>query len=68
MNKDITVNELADALLLLAKKKYNSESAMAFAYGSLTGVFESARWQFRPIQEVINLKYADVQKDLALSV
>jgi hypothetical protein len=64
MDKDITVNELADAVLQLAKTKYDSQSAMAFSYGTLTGVFEAARWGFKPIQEVINVKYAEVQKDL----
>ncbi len=69
MDKDVTVNELADALLKLAKTKYHypTESAMAFSYGTLTGLFESARWGFNSVQEIVDRKYAEIQKDLALS-
>ena len=36
-----------------------------FAYGTMQGLFESARWGFTPIQKIINEKFAEVEKDLA---
>jgi len=65
MNKEITTHELADALLELGKKKHGNDMKYAFAYGSLQGLFEAARWGFTPIQKIVNDKYAEVQKDLA---
>jgi hypothetical protein len=66
MEKDITVNELADALLKLAKIKYHypAESAMAFSYGTLTGLFESARWGFNSVQEIVDRKYSEIMKEI----
>lgn len=65
MNKEeITVKELAKALLEYGRKKHGNELGYCFAFGSLEGIFESARWGLRPLQEVVNSAYYRTQKDL----
>lgn len=65
MNKEeITVKELADVLLEFGKKKHGNDCGWAFAYGSLQGLFESARWGLRPIQSIVTDSYYSTQKDL----
>jgi len=65
MNKTNTVNDLADLLVKLGTKKNGSEHGLnyCFAYGTLTALFDQAR--FGNIQDIIDRKIAEVEKDLA---
>jgi len=65
MNKNYTVNELADLLVKLGTKKNGSEHGLnyCFAFGTLTALFDQAR--FGNIQGIIDRKIAEVEKDLA---
>ena len=65
MNKNYTVNELADLLVKLGTKKNGSEHGLnyCFAFGTLTALFDQAR--FGNIQDIIDRKIAEVEKDLA---
>ena len=65
MNNDITVSELTDKLLELAKKKHGSDFMYAHTVGVLQALFEHARWGLTPIQKIVNEKFAEVEKDLA---
>lgn len=65
MNKDITANELSDMLLAVAKKQYNDDMKYPFVFGTLTGLMEAMRWGFKPVQQIINERYAEAEKELA---
>jgi len=54
---------LANLILEFADKKYK-DSKYAYAFGSLNGILEAARWGLSPIQEVINNAYYRTKKDL----
>lgn len=65
MNKkeEITVGELSNLVLEFADKKYGSNK-YAYAFGSLNGIFETARWGMRPVQDIINDAYNRTKKEL----
>jgi hypothetical protein len=65
MNKKHTVNDLADLLVKLGTKKNGTQHGLNYcwAYGTLTALFDQAR--FGDIQDIIDRKIAEVQKDLA---
>jgi hypothetical protein len=65
MNKKHTVNDLADLLVKLGTKKNGSEYGLNYcwAYGTLTALFDQAR--FRDAQEIVDRKFAEVEKELA---
>ncbi len=65
MNKKHTVNDLADLLVKLGTKKNGTQHGLNYcwAYGTLTALFDQAR--FRDIQDIIDRKIAEVEKDLA---
>jgi hypothetical protein len=67
MNKNNTVNDLADLLVKLGTKKNGSEHGLNYcwAYGTLTALFDQARWGHASIQDLIDNKIAEVEKDLA---
>jgi hypothetical protein len=67
MNKNNTVNDLADLLVKLGTKKNGTDYGLNYcwAYGTLTALFDQAR--FGNIQDIIDRKIAEVEKDLALS-
>lgn len=64
-DQDITVSELTNKLLELAKKKHGSDFMYAHTVGVLQALFEHARWGLTPIQKIINDKFVEVEKDLA---
>ena len=67
MNKKHTVNELADLLVKLGTKKNGSEYGLnyCFAFGTLTALFDQARWGHESVQSIVDRKIAEVEKDLA---
>ena len=66
MNKTNTANELADLLVQLGTKKNGSEHGLnyCFAYGTLTALFDQAR--FVNAQDIIDRNIFQVKKDLGL--
>jgi hypothetical protein len=66
MNKNHTANELADLLVQLGTKKNGSEHGLnyCFAYGTLTALFDQAR--FVNAQDIIDRNIFQVKKDLGL--
>ena len=66
MNKNHTANELADLLVKLGTKKNGSEHGLnyCFAYGTLTALFDQAR--FVNAQDIIDRNIFQVKKDLGL--
>jgi hypothetical protein len=66
MNKNHTANELADLLVQLGTKKNGSEHGLnyCFAYGTLTALFDQAR--FTNAQDIIDANIYQVKKDLGL--
>ena len=65
MTQDITANELSDKLLELAKKEYNDDMKYPFLFGTMTGLLEASRWGFKPVQQIINERFAEAEKQLA---
>lgn len=65
MSNDITVEKLSEELLRLAKVNHTPYAALAFAYGALTGIFESVRKGNKDVQKVLNDSYTQIQKDLS---
>lgn len=68
MNKnENTVDKLAKLLVELGKKKHGSEQGLnyCFAFGTLQGMFESARWGYEPIQKIVDRGIENAEKDLA---
>ena len=65
MNKKHTVNDLADLLVKLGTKKNGSQHGLNYcwAYGTLTALFDQAR--FGNIQDIVDRKIAEVEKELA---
>jgi len=65
MNKNNTVNDLADLLVKLGTKKNGAAHGLNYcwAYGTLTALFDQAR--FGDAQSIIDRKIAEVEKDLA---
>jgi len=66
MNKNHTVNELADLLVQLGTKKNGSEHGLNYcwAYGTLTALFDQAR--FVNAQDIVDANIYQTKKDLGL--
>jgi hypothetical protein len=68
MNKNYTVNEMADLLVELGKRKYENDRNglnYCFAYGTMTALFQQALYGFTPVQDIVNNKCLELQKELA---
>ena len=66
MNKNYTLDELSKVFVQIGKKKYGIDSAYAYAVGSLVGVVDH-HIKYNPlrIQQIINERYTDAEKELA---
>ena len=67
MNKDYTVEELAKVLTEEARAKFDNDLMYAHLYGTMIGLLEAARWGYKPVQQIINERVLDAQKELALA-
>jgi hypothetical protein len=68
MNKNYTVNEMADLLVELGKRKYKNDRnglGYCFAYGTMTALFQQALYGFDTTQTIVNNKCLELQKELA---
>lgn len=68
MNENYSICQLGDLLVELGKKRHkDAGTAYAFAFGSVTGMLESPlkHRTIKEIQEMINDRYLEVQKELA---
>lgn len=68
MNKNNTVEDLAQVLLEVGTKKHGSNHGLnyCFAYGTLQAVFESCRWGHESVQSIIDRAIQSAEKDLAV--
>lgn len=66
MNKNYTLDELSKMFVQIGKKKYGIDCAYAYAVGSLVGVVDH-HIKYNPlrIQQIINERYIDAEKELA---
>jgi|LakMenEpi03Aug12_release.lakeMendotaPanAssembly.Ray.scaffolds.fasta_scaffold317497_4 hypothetical protein len=65
MNKEITVDELAEVLMKVERVKRGPDMVYPYMYGTMIGLLEAARWGFKPVQQIVNERYAEAQKELA---
>lgn len=66
MNKDYSLDELSKLFVQIGKKKHGLDCAYAFAVGSLVGVVDHhIKYNPNRIQQIINERYVDAEKELA---
>jgi hypothetical protein len=67
MNKNYTVNEMADLLVELGRRKNGTQHGLnyCFAYGTMTALFQQALYGSTPVQDIVNNKCLELQKELA---
>jgi hypothetical protein len=65
--KNHTVNEMADLLVELGKRKNGTTYGLnyCFAYGTMTALFQQALYGNDSIQTIVNNKCLELQKELA---
>lgn len=65
--KDYSVNEMADLLVELGKRKNGSTHGLnyCFAYGTMTALFQQALYSTNSVQTIVNNKCIELQKELA---
>ena len=66
MNKDYTVEDLAQLLTTEARTKFGSDMMYPHLYGTMMGLLEAARWGYKPVQQIINERCIDAEKELAV--
>jgi hypothetical protein len=64
MNKNITVDELAKALVAEISAKHGPDKIYPYLFGVMTGLVETMTWSDRTVQEIINKRYAWAQEFL----
>ena len=66
MNNDYTLQELADLLVQLGKKRHGLDCAYPFALGTIIGMVDfHVKNHPHRLQAVINERYSFTQKELA---
>lgn len=68
MNKnENTVDKLGKLLVEIGKRKHGSEHGLnyCFAFGTMQGMFESARWGYESVQEIIDRGIKNAEEELA---
>ena len=68
MNENYSISQLGDLLVELGKKRHkDTGTAYAFAFGAVTGMLDMPLKyrSLEEIQEMINDRYLEVQKELA---
>lgn len=66
MNKDYSMDELSKLFVQIGKKKHGMDCAYAYAMGSIIGVVDfQIKYNTGRLQQIINERYADAEKELA---
>lgn len=66
MNKDYSMDELSKLFVQIGKKKHGLDCAYPYALGSIIGVVDfHIKYNTGRLQQIINERYADAEKELA---